>query len=184
MTRKTVRTERPGPLIRTALAPTDPVKLDPTTTGSWANEPLLQGDENHRPWHTTFKPPSHYQIRCHTRVYIVAVIFRFLALPPSLPPSALPLSASSNPQKASPHPHTPRDDKTHRLEREARKRTEYAGPRIDAGLQDGRHPHDERQRVNPGLVEDQIESSTTTLEHHILERHSLSMSAKPRCGVI
>lgn len=47
------------PLTATNTFPTTPnISLEPSG-GSWATQPLLPSSEDHRPWHTTFKVPSH-----------------------------------------------------------------------------------------------------------------------------
>ncbi|KAI6130270.1 hypothetical protein EDD16DRAFT_1700785 [Pisolithus croceorrhizus] len=109
-----------------------------------ANEPLLPAVEGHKPWHTTFKAPSHAS---------ASVKFGNIELPSTRSVSA------------------PTDERTKRTERESLKRKEQVSRLTRArestldyrlGLRDGgdRRP----ARVNPvtlkgwqGLVEDRIE---------------------------
>ncbi|KAI0920862.1 hypothetical protein AcW1_004984 [Taiwanofungus camphoratus] len=70
-------------------------------SGAMANEPLLPSIEGHKPWHTTFKVPSHAT---------TSVRYGYIPTPASrrLSPSEL-------------------DERTRRKEKEARKRSEHAG---------------------------------------------------------
>jgi DnaJ family protein C protein 28 len=76
----------------------------------WATEPLLSSTKDHKPWHTTFKVPSH-----------VEGSIKLASLSTAMPTSTRPESSSST------SPNGIQDDKTRRLEREATKRTEHAG---------------------------------------------------------
>ncbi|TFY67900.1 hypothetical protein EVG20_g3764 [Dentipellis fragilis] len=118
----------------------------PRTPASWANEPLIPAVEGHRPWHTTFKAPSHAtsSVRCG-----------------SFPPIVKPSTATTAPDML--------DDKARRKEREVKKRTQTAGRLSRAkestleyrlGIKSS-HVH---SRPNPssvkgwqGLVEERIE---------------------------
>ncbi|EEB97550.1 hypothetical protein MPER_03107, partial [Moniliophthora perniciosa FA553] len=75
--------------------------IQPSRTGSWANEPLLPSSESHRPWHTEYKVPSH-----------VVSSIKLANIPPPVAPRK-----HANPQ----------DDRARRQEREVLKRTEQAG---------------------------------------------------------
>lgn len=78
-------------------------RLEPSQTGQWATEPLLPSTKDHKPWYTTFKVPSH-----------VEASIKFASLSTNIP------------TRPSTSPNGIKDDKTWRLEREAKKRTEYA----------------------------------------------------------
>ena len=85
--------------------PTSGVVLDTNikpSTGSWATEPLLPSSEGHQPWHTTFKVPTHDSSSV-----------KLAHLPPPL--------VSTN--RAA----IPLNDRSRRLEKEHKKRTEQAG---------------------------------------------------------
>ncbi|KIY48846.1 hypothetical protein FISHEDRAFT_8987, partial [Fistulina hepatica ATCC 64428] len=81
-----------APLLKSVTTP---------STGSWATEPLLPSIEGHRPWHTTYKAPSH----------VVASV-RVGHFPGA-------------PMKPT-HPQ-PTDERARRKERERKKRTAQAG---------------------------------------------------------
>ncbi|KAJ2915602.1 hypothetical protein MD484_g4799, partial [Candolleomyces efflorescens] len=81
-----------------------PPKLVPSETGSWASEPLIPSNAEHRPWHTTFKAPDHATIE------------------PSVK-SAIPLTRKS----AGSATKDPADPKVKKLERENVKRNLTAG---------------------------------------------------------
>lgn len=75
----------------------------PTTTGSWATEPLLPSTDGHRPWHTTYKAPSH-----------ATASVKLAHFPNPLthsPPSTLP---------------PPIDERARKKEKENKKRTQHA----------------------------------------------------------
>ncbi|KAA1466671.1 hypothetical protein DENSPDRAFT_767700 [Dentipellis sp. KUC8613] len=76
----------------------------PRSPASWANEPLIPAVEGHRPWHTTFKAPSH-----------ATSSVRYGSFPPPIKPSA----STTAPDMM--------DDKARRKEREVKKRTQTAG---------------------------------------------------------
>ncbi|KAF8076826.1 hypothetical protein FPV67DRAFT_1618780 [Lyophyllum atratum] len=131
------------------VRPDSQVVVTPTTpsTGSWATEPLLPSKENHQPWHTEFKVPTH----------VVSSIKHasFSTLPPQ--PSVKPV---------------PVDDRARRREKQELKRTERAGRLATArestldyrlGI---RGSGGTRGQINPGslkgwtsLVEDKIEKA-------------------------
>ncbi|ESK94059.1 hypothetical protein Moror_12804 [Moniliophthora roreri MCA 2997] len=75
--------------------------IQPSRTGSWANEPLLPSSESHRPWHTEYKVPSH-----------VVSSIKLANIPPPVAPRK-----HANPQ----------DDRARRQEKEVLRRTEQAG---------------------------------------------------------
>jgi hypothetical protein len=119
------------------------------STGSWATESLFPSSEGHQPWHTTFKVPTHH---------LSSV--KHGDMPPlvSTKPSELLL-----------------DDRSRRLEKEHKKRTEQAGrlmearestmdyrmgikgPRYGGIAGGGRRPNPVSVKGWTSLVEDKIE---------------------------
>lgn len=135
--------EAPPPVA----SPTHPIVSIPlkSSTGSWADEPLLPSIPGHRPWLTQFKAPSHN----------VSSI-KLAQMPPPIParpPTALPI-----------------DERAKKLERENKKRTQQAGRLAQAkestldyrlGIKE---THGRTRRPNPvsvkgwtNLIEDKIE---------------------------
>ena len=133
------------PLTATPTTPNINLKL---SGGSWATQPLLPSSEDHRPWHTTFKVPSH-------KVSLV----KLANLPPPIP------STRASPQFSV-------DEHERKKEKEAFKRTQQAGRLTQArestldyklGIKDARA---NAPRINPvglkgwtSLVEDKIEAN-------------------------
>jgi DnaJ family protein C protein 28 len=134
------------PLTVIDTFPTTPhISLKPSG-GSWATESLLPSSEDHRPWHTTFKVPSHQ----------VSSV-KLANLPPPIP------STRTSPQFSV-------DEHERKKEREAFKRSQQAGRLTQArestldyklGVKDARA---NAPRTNPvglkgwtSLVEDKIE---------------------------
>lgn len=126
----------------------------------WATEPLLPSTKDHKPWHTTFKVPSH-----------VEASIKLASLSTTIPTPTRPESSSAM------SPNGIQDDKARRLEREAQKRTEHAGRLtrarestldykmgITPGMKNLNRVAGQGGRANPisikgwaSLVEDQIE---------------------------
>lgn len=136
------------PLTGINTLPTTPnINLEPSG-GSWATQPLLPSSEDHRPWHTTFKVPSH-------EVSLV----KLANLPPPI------LSTRTSPQFSV-------DDHERKKEKEEFKRTQQAGRLTEArestldyklGVKDARA---NAPRTNPvglkgwtSLVEDKIQAN-------------------------
>lgn len=136
------------PLTAINTFPTTPnINLKPSG-GSWATQPLLPSSEDHKPWHTTFKVPSH-------KVSSV----KLADLPPPIS------STRTSPQFSV-------DEHERKKERAAFKRTQQAGRLTEArestldyklGVKDARA---NAPRTNPvglkgwtSLVEDKIEAN-------------------------
>ena len=123
------------------------------------SEPLLPSEEDHKPWHTTFKIPSHAE----ASIKFANIPIATTATTPS---TQLPFSSSTNSNAI-------KDDRTKRLERETKKRTEQVGRLTRArestldykmGITPAMKNSNLVGRVNPvtikgwaSLVEDQIE---------------------------
>jgi len=136
------------PLTVITTFPTTPNNSLKPSGGSWATQPLLPSSEDHRPWHTTFKVPSHE----------VSSV-KLANLPPSIS------STRTRPQFSV-------DEHERKKEREAFKRTQQAGRLTQArestldyklGVKDA---HANAPRTNPvglkgwtSLVEDKIEAN-------------------------
>ncbi|KAJ8507161.1 hypothetical protein ONZ45_g10437 [Pleurotus djamor] len=134
----------------TSITSSSTARLFPKS-GSWATEPLLPSIEGHRPWHTTFKAPSH-----------VTPSIKLASLPP---PSPIRSSRTFS-----------NDEQSKQTERQQKKRVEQAGRLVSArestidyrlGIKERKSSHlQTTSRPNPvsvkgwaSLVEERIEKA-------------------------
>lgn len=112
------------------------------STGSWASQPLLPSSEDHRPWHTQFKAPSHATS--------------------SIKHANIPLASVRKPSMI------PQYDRARRKEKEERKKEERIGRlaqaresildyRLGVRRADMRRPNPTSLKGWAGLIEDKIQ---------------------------